>query len=58
MTGPDGTPGWIESAVINVSNVDSHPGKTLAGCSYSLDPPDTGPEASAATASPAPAHPR
>ena len=58
VTGPDGTPGWIESAVINVSNVDSHPGKTLAGCSYSLDPPDAGPEAPAATASPAPAHPR
>jgi hypothetical protein len=27
----------IESAVISVSNVTSHPGKTLAGCSYSLD---------------------
>src|SRR5690606_10284705 len=38
-TGPDGSRGWIDSAVINVSNVDSHPGKTLAGCSYSLDPP-------------------
>lgn len=34
----DGAGPWIESAVINVSNVDSHPGKTLAGCSYSLDP--------------------
>lgn len=27
----------IDSAVLNVSNVSSHPGKTLAGCSYSLD---------------------
>lgn len=34
---PDtGTP-LIESLVLNVSNVDSHPGKTLVGCSYSLD---------------------
>ncbi len=29
----------IDSAVLNVSNVSSHPGKTLAGCSYSLDAP-------------------
>lgn len=28
---------YIRSAVLNVSNVASHPGKTLAGCSYSLD---------------------
>lgn len=27
----------IESVVLAVSNVDSHPGKTLVGCSYSLD---------------------
>gem|GEM_PF-543692 len=27
----------IESAVLNVSNVSTHPGKTLAGCEYSLD---------------------
>ena len=65
VTGPDGSEGWIESAIINVSNVDSHPGKTLAGCSYSLDPPQpdepAGPLESAAapaTASPAPAQPR
>nr|WP_051412679.1 hypothetical protein [Pseudoxanthomonas sp. J35] len=63
--GPDGTPGWIDSAVINASNVDSHPGKTLAGCSYSLDPPDEAEEpaagpapASVAAPSPAPAVPR
>ena len=29
--------GFIRSVVLNVSNVSSHPGKTLAGCSYSLD---------------------
>jgi hypothetical protein len=64
-TGPDGGPGWIDSAVINVSNVDSHPGKTLAGCSYSLDPPDEVEEpadepapATVAVPSPAPAVPR
>ena len=27
----------IRSVVLNVSNVSSHPGKTLVGCSYSLD---------------------
>jgi hypothetical protein len=39
----------IDSAVLNVSNVSSHPGKTLAGCSYSQDLPedDTGDEAQA-----------
>lgn len=31
---------WIDSAVLNVSNVSSHPGKTLAGCSYSMDLPE------------------
>ncbi|MEL1263733.1 hypothetical protein [Pseudoxanthomonas putridarboris] len=30
----------IESIVLNVSNVSSHPGKTLVGCSYSLDMPE------------------
>jgi hypothetical protein len=66
-TGPDGRAGWIESAIVNVSNVTSHPGKTLAGCSYSLDPPgDEEPAAPAAAPpvvaapapSPAAAHPR
>ncbi len=28
---------FIRSVVLNVSNVSSHPGKTLVGCSYSLD---------------------
>ncbi|GAB3508002.1 hypothetical protein [Pseudoxanthomonas daejeonensis] len=63
VTGPDGTTGWIESAIINVSNVDSHPGKTLAGCSYSLDAPEPAEPAvsdpvAPATASPATAQPR
>lgn len=50
--------GWIESAVINVSNVDSHPGKTLAGCSYSRDPLEPGEPAPATGASPGVALPR
>ena len=33
----------IESVVLNVSNVASHPGKTLVGCSYSLDLPEEAP---------------
>lgn len=28
---------YIKSTVLNVSNVASHPGKALVGCSYSLD---------------------
>lgn len=54
----DGQGPWIESAVINVSNVDSHPGRTLAGCSYSrdrLEPEEADP---AAAASPMAAVPR
>lgn len=62
VTGPDGRAGWIETAVINVSNVDSHPGKTLAGCSYSLDPPEpaepAAPGTETAAPSPAGAQPR
>ncbi len=34
---PDTGEALIESMVLAVSNVDSHPGKTLVGCSYSLD---------------------
>ncbi len=47
----------IDSAVISVSNVGSHPGKTLAGCSYSqelLEEPET-PVAPVEEAVPAPA---
>lgn len=45
----------IESVVLNVSNVASHPGKTLVGCSYSLDLPEEPEEAAPDAASPAPA---
>ena len=60
LDGPDGSPGWVETAVITASNVDSHPGQTLAGCSYSLDPPETedadaGTGAGTTTAAPSPA---
>lgn len=53
--GEDGVP-WVESAILNVSNVDSHPGKTLAGCSYSRGPiedEDAGEAAEQAPAAPA-----
>ena len=43
---------WIDSAVLNVSNVSSHPGKTLAGCSYSQDLPEEDPEGDAPTPAP------
>lgn len=43
----------IESVVLGVSNVKSHPGKTLAGCTYSLDQPAED-EAAPAPASPEP----
>ncbi|CAN4278398.1 hypothetical protein LJR125_001261 [Pseudoxanthomonas sp. LjRoot125] len=45
----------IESVVLNVSNVASHPGKTLVGCSYSLDVPEE--EAPEDTAPATPAEP-
>ena len=45
----------IESVVLNVSNVASHPGKTLVGCSYSLDLPEEPGEAAPDAAAPAPA---
>jgi len=41
----------IESVILSVSNVKSHPGKTLAGCTYSLDQPAEG-EAPAAAPAP------
>ena len=37
----------IESVILNVSNVSSHPGKTLVGCSYSLDLPEDAPDTDA-----------
>lgn len=45
----------IESVILNVSNVSSHPGKTLVGCSYSLDLPEEAPDADAPEGAPAPA---
>ena len=33
----------VRSAVLNVSNVTSHPGKTLVGCTYSIDPLEEAP---------------
>lgn len=37
---PDSGQMLIESAVLGVSTVDSHPGKLLLGCTYSLDVPE------------------
>ncbi|MFT3756143.1 MAG: hypothetical protein QM769_09395 [Pseudoxanthomonas sp.] len=37
ITDPQSGKALYESAVLNVANVDSHPGKTLAGCSYARD---------------------
>jgi hypothetical protein len=42
----------IQTIIVNVSNVASHPGRTLAGCSYDLD--TEGPEPAPETAAPAP----
>ena len=47
----------VDSVVLNVSNVSSHPGKTLVGCSYIMDTLEE-PEAPAAAtpqATPGPA---
>lgn len=46
----------IQAIILNVSNVASHPGKTLVGCSYNLDSEDPAPAptASATTAAAAP----
>jgi hypothetical protein len=47
----------IESVILSLSTVKTHPGKTLAGCTYSLDlPPEEEPAPGAAPA-PAPAPP-
>ena len=35
----------IDSVILNVSNVSSHPGKTLVGCSYIMDTLEDEPEA-------------
>lgn len=38
-TNPKTGEAMIESIVLSVSNVKSHPGKTVVGCGYSLDLP-------------------
>jgi hypothetical protein len=47
----------IESIILSVSTVKSHPGKTLAGCTYSLDLPAEDEEAPPADAPTAPLPP-
>lgn len=42
----------IESVILGVSTVKSHPGKTLAGCTYSLDQPAEGEAPAAPPAAP------
>ncbi|WP_282295940.1 hypothetical protein [Stenotrophomonas sp. PS02289] len=39
VTDPRTGEAMIESIILSVSTVQSHPGKTLAGCTYSLDLP-------------------
>ncbi|KAF1016399.1 MAG: hypothetical protein GAK31_01897 [Stenotrophomonas maltophilia] len=51
VTDPTTGEAQIESVILSVSTVASHPGKTLAGCTYSLDLPADEP----APAAPAPA---
>lgn len=40
VTDPKSGEAQIESIILSVSTVASHPGKTLAGCTYSLDLPE------------------
>ena len=40
VTDPQSGEAQIESIILSVSTVASHPGKTLAGCTYSLDLPE------------------
>ncbi len=48
----------IESVILSLSTVKTHPGKTLAGCTYSLDlPPEEEPAPAAAPAAAAPPAP-
>lgn len=52
VTDPETGEAQIESIILSVSTVASHPGRTLAGCTYSLDLPaeDEGPAATAPAA--------
>ncbi len=48
ITAPATGEAMIESVILSVSTVRTHPGKTLAGCTYSLDEPEAaGPSAPA-----------
>lgn len=59
FTDPKTGKAMVRSAVLSVSNVTSHPGKTLVGCTYSIDPleEEEAPSGTPASASPAPAPP-
>lgn len=37
---PDNDTAWIESAVLGISTIQSHPDDLLLGCTYSIDLPD------------------
>ncbi len=47
----------VESVILSLSTVKTHPGKTLAGCTYSLDLPPEEEPADGASPAPAPAVP-
>ncbi len=49
VTDPKTGEAQIESIILSVSTVASHPGKTLAGCTYSLDLPEEEPAPAAPT---------
>jgi len=51
---PDSGQTLIQAVILNVSNVATHPGKTLVGCSYNLD--TEGPEPEPASPPPAAAN--
>ncbi len=56
VTDPTTGEPMIESVILSLSTVKTHPGKTLAGCTYSLDlPPEEEPAPDAPPASPTPA---
>lgn len=56
VTDPRSGEPMIESIILSVSTVQSHPGKTLAGCTYSLDlPAEDEEEAAPAADAPLPA---
>lgn len=52
QTDPGSGQTLIQAIILNVSNVASHPGKTLVGCSYNLDTEDPAPAPTTAAAAP------